>query len=370
MHGTILRALLSVILATSALAEPIQGIDDPAFRAPFERALQGDDLTALKDLHAAAEAGNQAAILALPFVSDWLRAAVPFAERTKLFYINDQPMPEAFAAADPIAALWNEADPGPDMDALLNRAFALYTVGEADKATGLFMTWLNQTGGYHTLPKDFFDHPVPPWAMAFVLRGRLADLHYSPPVEANALLAERLKADDPAAWIALAAFAGLHRAAGVEPDTARLAAILGAAGIPQDEAARRMQQTVPVLLALYRTDTALSRETAEAAAAAFKSEPEFEPLVATCAAACPASQEACVTAFVAGFGHPYGRATMAQPLASLISTEDFFATPRGRMILLRSTQGQLGDDPTTSPALAAAREIDECLADAILTVLP
>ncbi len=65
--------------------------------------------------------------------------------------------------------------------------------------------------------------------------------------------------------------------------------------------------------------------------------------------------------------HPWSRATTAQPLISLIPTKDFFATPRGRQILLRSLTGQLGDDPAASPRLAATRQIDACLADAILS---
>ena len=73
--------LLALFLATPGLtspglAEPVPGTDDPAFRAPFDRALQGDDPTALLELHAAAEAGNVAALLALPAASDWLRAGM------------------------------------------------------------------------------------------------------------------------------------------------------------------------------------------------------------------------------------------------------------------------------------------------------
>lgn len=364
-----MRAILVALFLTSpALADPIPGSDDPAFRAPFDRALQGDDPTALIDLHAAAEAGNTAAVLALPAVSDWLRATLPFAERKKLGRINGTPIAEAYAAADPTAALWALGDPGTDMDALLSRAFALYDVGEADKATFLYMTWVNQTGGYGPLPPDFFDHTAPPWATGFVLLGRLNDTVFAPPVEADALVVERLKANDPAAWLALAGFAGLHRADAAPPDTARLAAIFKSAGIPQDEATRRMLEAVPILKVMRYEP--VDPATATAATALFHAEPEFQPLLTLCATACPQTRDQCAAAFVAGFGHPYGRATLAQPLTSLIATEDFFATPRGRQILLRSTQGKLGDNPTTSPALAAAREIDACIADAVLAAFP
>lgn len=360
--------LLALFLSSPALADPIAGLDDPAFRAPFDRALQGDDPTALTDLHAAAEAGNQAALLALPAVNEWLRATLPFSERKKLARINSTPIAQAYAAADPTAALWALGDIGTDTDALLARAFALYDAGEPDKATTLYMTWINQTGGYGPLPPDFFDHPAPPWATAHVLWGRLNDSTFAPPVEADALAVQRLKAEDPSAWLSLAGHAGLHRDTGQKPDTARLAAIFKAAGIPQEDAARRMQAAIPVLRVMRYEP--VDPATATAATAAFLSEPEFQPLLTLCATACPQTKDQCTAAFVAGFGHPYGRATTAQPLTSLISTTDFFATPRGRLLLLRSTAGAIGDDPANSPALAAARQIDACLADAILAARP
>jgi hypothetical protein len=362
--------LLALILATPALADPIPGADDPAFRDPFQRALQGDDPTALLDLHAAAEAGNTAALLALPAVNDWLRTTVTFADRKRIARVNGTPMADAFAAADPVAALWNMSEPGTDMDALLQRAFGLYDAGEPDKATFLFMTWVNQTGGYGDLPSGFFDHPVPPWAMAQVLRSRLTDVTAISPAAGEYLMVTRLDANDPAAWIALAGFAGLHRADASPPDTARLAAIFTAAAIPQDTASRRMADAVPVLKAITRPDQPLDPDTAKAATEAFRTEPGFQPLLALCAAACPQTKDQCTTAYVAGFGHPFGRAAQSQPLTALISTEDFFATPRGRLLLLRSTRGALGDTPATSPALAAARQIDACLADAILAANP
>ncbi len=162
--------LLAFFLVAPAVADPIQGLDDPAFRLPFDRALQGDDPTALKDLHAAAEAGNQAAILALPMVSDWLRATLPFAERKPLARVNGLPLAQAFAAAGPVAALWAMGDLGPDTDVLLDRAFALYDAGEPDKATQLFMSWVNQTGGHHPLPPaSLIIRSRPgPWRRSFV----------------------------------------------------------------------------------------------------------------------------------------------------------------------------------------------------------
>ncbi|MBN8632190.1 MAG: hypothetical protein J0L76_15210 [Rhodobacterales bacterium] len=360
--------LLAVILATPTQADPIPGFDDPAFQAPFQRALASDDPTALTDLHAAAEAGNTAALLALPPASEWLRAELPFTERRKLARVNGTPIAEAYIAADPVAALWRLGDIGSDTDALLARALGLYAANEPDKATSLYMTWLNITGGFDPLPAGFFDQPAPDWATAQILWGRLNATDMVPQVESDALVVERLKADDPAAWMALAGFASLHRSDGPPADTARLAAIFSAAGIPQDEAARRMQSVVPVLKVMRYEPVDLS--IAKAAIETFRNEPEFEPLLAVCTSACPTTADDCTAAFVAGFGHPFGRATTSQPLTSLISTADFFATPRGRTLFLRSTAGAIGPDPATSKRLATTRAVNACLADAILAALP
>jgi hypothetical protein len=365
--------ILAVFLALTGpvLAEPISGLDDPAFRQPFDRALQGDDPTALVDLHAAAEAGNQAAILALPMVSTWLRTTLPFAERKKLARVNGIPMAEAFAAADPVAALWAMGDTGTDMEALLSRAFALYAAEEADKATVLFMTWANQTGGYGPLPEGFFDQPTPPWAMAQVLLNRFNDTGFTPATEADALIVERLKAGDLAPWIALAAFEGFRHGEFPETISDRTIEILAAADAGGFEAVGGFGLANLSLPAIFSDDPILDAEfAARAVARTFRAEPEFQPLISLCETTCPTTKDACVIAFFAAFGHPYGRASMAQPLISLISTQDFFASPRGRLILLRSTNGALGEDPAASLALKAAREIDACLADAVLAAVP
>jgi hypothetical protein len=232
------------------------------------------------------------------------------------------------------------------------------------------MTWVNQTGGYSDLPPGFFDHPVPPWAMALVLRGRLIDNGITSPAEGDALVVERLKAQDPAAWFALAAFADNPPKTNVKAHYDRLYAIRVAADISQDEAERRMAAVLPALRAINRAELVLDPATAVGATELFRTDTTFQPLLTLCATACPQTEDQCATAFLAGFGHPYGRTTLDQPLTSLITTEDFFATPRGRLLLLRSTQGQLGDTPATSPALAAARASDACLADAILAAIP
>lgn len=356
--------LVAVFLAAPAWAEPVAGLDDPAFRAPFDRALQGDDPAAMADLHAAAEAGNTAALLALPSVLIWMPPTGTLAERNRFRRVGGVPLPEAVAAAHPAAALWAGGEPGQDMAALLGRAIGLYAAGEVDRATVLFLRWLGMTGGFGDLPPGFFDLPVPPQVMAQVLRGRLDRADRSPPEAADALLVDRLRADDPAAWIALAGFAGLHAPGAAPPDTARLARIFRVAEVPQDVAARRMLAAAPVLRAVM-ADPFLDPATAAEVTAIFRDDPTFGPVRALCAATCPATAEACATAYVAGFGHPVGRTTAAQPLAALMPSDAFHATPRGRLLSLQSLQGFVGEAPERSVHVKAARAIDGCLADAV-----
>lgn len=356
--------LVAVFLAAPAWAEPVAGLADPAFRLPFERALQGDDPAALADLHAAAEAGNMAARMALPTVLIWMPPTGTLAERNRYRRLGGVPLAEAVAAAHPVAALWAGGEAGQDMAALLSRALGLYAVGEDERATALFLNWLGPTGGHGDLPPGFFDQPVPPHIMAQVLRGRLANPDRSPAEATDALLADRVRADDPAAWIALAGFAGLHATGTPPPDTARLARIFRIAGVPQDVAARRMLDAAPVLRAIG-FDLLLDPAMAAKVTATFRDDPSFQPVRSLCAAICPATADACATAHVAGFGHPAGRTPGAQPFAALMPPEDFHATPRGRLVTLQWLGGLVGDAPERSAFVNAARAIDTCLADAV-----
>jgi hypothetical protein len=362
--------LLSLILAAPALAEPVRGIDDPGFRQPFDRALQTDDPLAAIDLHRAALAGNTAALLALPTALDWFAKDVPSSVRRQITFINDVPLFEAVVRADPVAAAWGLMGGvgQSDMDDLLQRAFALYAAGEADKATALFLTWQHQTPADAPLPPGFFDHPVPDWAMSLHLADRLAHTGGDAPAQAEALVAERLKADDPAAWMALARLAGLPLPADMRPkvDEARIDRILTLAGYAPADGAARMAGVVPVLRALKATIPMLDAQTALAAVDSLSGDPEFAPLKTFCEQRCPATARACAAAYLAGFGHPQGQVTAGQPFVSLIAPDAFFASPRGQRVLLKSTHRLSGANRAGSPVQTALRQIDACLADAVL----
>lgn len=366
--------LLALLLASPVRADPVAGIDDPAFRRPFETALETDDPVALIDLHKAALAGNTAALLALPTVLDWFGKDVPSSVRRQLFFVNGVSLYEALAEADPVAAAWGMMGGvgSSDMDALLDRAFTLYAAGEADKGTALFLLWQHQTQAYAPLPPGFFDQPVPDWAVAMHLQDRLVYVGGDYPAEAEALLAERLKLDDRAGWMGLALFTGLHLSPEfrVKVDQPRIDRILSLAGYTPAEGKARMAEVIPVLQALKGSVPMLDSETALTAVDTLEAEPEFAPLETFCEVRCPTTARACAAAYVAAFGHPHGKFADAQPFVSLISPKEFFSSPRGQKILLQSTDRLSGADRADSPVQTGIRQIDACLADVLLAPRP
>ena len=357
------------LIAAPALAEPVAGLDDPAFRQPFERALQADDPLALIELHRAALAGNTAALLAIPAALDWFAKDVPSAVRRHVSMIDGVPLFEALAKADPIAEVWGMGFPIElETDHLLDSAFALYAAGEAEKGTRFFLFWQDRVEPYGPLPPGFFDQPVPDWAMALHLKDRLTHVAGDHPAKAEALLAERLKLDDPAGWMGLTLYSGIHlppenRA---KVDQQRIDRILSAAGYSPADGLARMEEVIPVLQAFKRSVPVLDSETAHAAAATFAKEPEFAPVTTFCEMRCPATSTACAAAYVAGFGHPHHQFTEGQPFVSLIPQEAFFSSPRGQKVVLKSTHRLSGTDRADSPVQSALRQIDACFADAVL----
>ncbi len=361
---------LTLLLAAPAVADPIPGIDDPAFRQPFETALSSDDPLALIDLYKAASAGNTAALLALPAVRNWFGRDVPASVWRQTLFINDVSVFEALAEADPVAAAWGISGlvDSSDMDSLLGRTFTLYAAGEAEKGTALFLTWQHRTQAYTTLPRGFFDQPVPDWAVALHLKDRLNYVGGDYPAAAEDLLAERLALNDRAGWMGLALYAGLHLPPENrgKPDQQRIDRILSAAGYSHADGLARMAEVIPVLQVIQRPGPISDAKTALAATAILAEEAEFAPVETFCKARCPDTATACASAYVAAFGHPQGIALDAQPFVSLLSPEAFYSSPRGQRVVLQSTQRLSGADRAGSPVQKALRQIDACLADAIL----
>ncbi len=358
--------LLALVLATPANADPIPGADDPAFRAPFERALQGDDPTALTDLHAAAEAGNTAALLALPAVNDWLRATLPFADRKRIARVNGIPLNEAVIAADPVAALWRGGEFTSPPETTLDRSLGLFAAGETQKAIFLFQSWLNQTGGGGPLPDSLFDQPVPTWTLALLFGSRMTSFDPGEMADTKIRLALHLKANDPAAYFALHRLARLDGSDGTTLiDAQELAAMIFAAGLTRETFDGRLAELLPALLLIRSWGEPIDPATAIAGWAQIADDPGLEPLHALCQTTCPATANACMAAFVAGFGPPQGYYAPSQPFVSVIPEDAFLATARGAHLLLGPAPM-----PADDPRLPGIGQIDACLADALVAPRP
>jgi hypothetical protein len=371
-----MRIVLPILLlATPAFADLLPSTSDPAFSEPFQRLLQGDDPDAVRALHAAAEAGNPSAVLAMPFALSWTRSVEVTDGSDALFQVNGVHVIPAAMAQDPVAASWWQDPADATPASFLDRAHVMFQAGERAKGTALIQAWFNQTGALEPPPDWIFDYPVDSWMVAIILQYRLQDISGAvPQPEAEADVIARVKADDPAAWMALAGYAALDRdnqAPLPETTVQRINRMLGAAGFSPADGQARMTEMAAQLRALHLApDSVLDAGAAAVALKTLKATPDFLPVEAVCTAACPGTAEACMTAYVAAFGHPTNATVMEQPFITLITPEDFFATPRSRIELARSIRPLLGDDPATSPALTAAHQIDACFADAVLASIP
>jgi hypothetical protein len=85
--------------------------------------------------------------------------------------------------------------------------------------------------------------------------------------------------------------------------------------------------------------------------------PTAEPLRVFCAAVCPRSQASCAAAAFELHGGVQGVARLGSPVEALVSSEDWFSSPRGLAALLRRP-------PETEERVARLAEIDACFADA------
>lgn len=358
------RAVLAALafLAAPARAEAPAGLDDPAFTQPFQRLLAANDTTALDALHQAAEAGNVAALLALPAALDWLRP--PLKDRRTYLTVSGAKLADATAAAAPQAADW--AGGNPDLaktDDLIARALRLFDAGEDEKAIGFLLGWINQTGPWAALPDGLFDRPLPALAEYFLLAMRLSDPTNPDPAAARALTIARLKAGSPGAAMALAHLAGLHRPDGpTNPEgAAQIPQIFAGAGLSPGEGEARLQAALPALKLIQGREMP-DAKTALAATEYLAATPDLVPLRAACAAACPQSSGTCTAAALLAYGFPQGRGGNAQPFTALIAADAFWATPRGIDLLLVRPLRDASPAQAASPPMLAAIALDACFA--------
>lgn len=354
MRHILLAALLAA--ATPTHADPVPGRDDPAFRAPFDRALQGDDPTALADLHAAASAGNQAALLALPAVLIWLPPTGTLADKNRFRHINGTRLEDAVASLSPTAAAWADSQITTPDD-LLTRARTL-AKDAPQKAAFLIGAYLNLQDPTLPPPADLLTLPAATLQLGQHLtdRFRLAD-H----AETDPLLTRALQDDHLAAWIALASLTKAPN----PTTTPRVAALLQAAKIDPPTARTRLAGAALIADLYAKLPLLIPRPQAETAARLLRDSPEFLPIRSLCAAACPATATQCEAASFQAFGYPYPQGESAVPDPALIAPEDFYATPRGTRVILAARLPRMHGTELFPEILAQVAQTDACLAKVI-----
>jgi hypothetical protein len=379
-------AFCATLTPTVLVADMVPGADDPAFLTAIATALSSDDMRALHDLHALAVAGNQAALVALPTVERWTpRTTGSLRDRVAMRKIDGVPVTDLAQAASATAQAWQQGAASTDMAAQLDRAIALYALGETAKGDALLGTWLNQTGGFPPLPDGFADLPASAWLKAAVIEARLNPFYGNPdfdPAGSMAILNAWLADDRIEGWIVLARVTGLtgrdmsadDTAHGQSVRTAALAAMPAAIAANADA---RMATGALVWSTFSAQQTTSARSAAEVRAiwADLAPRAEFAPLRAYCAARCPGEPGACERAYIQAFGYRGIALAWYEPQFDVIPAATFYASPRGERLLftegLAAGQNVPREGPgdvmaiNAIPAISAARGADICFTTAL-----
>lgn len=357
--------LLCLTLAMPAVAGPLPGSDDPAFKAAFARLLTRDEPAALAALHDLASAGNTAALLALPLAERWLP---PQPDRLSLRQIEGKWVRALGEAAFKPADLWRDGDISPDMADQLQRALWLYELGENRKGDALLKAWYNHMPEAAPLPEGFATLDAAPVLKALILLQHLARGDR----KALAPLQFLLDQDQIEGWMVLAELTDHYPVTAGPPIQANLT--LGA------NIATRLDEGRRALRLLWHEEPPppLPPETIAMALRDLVPRPQFAPVRAWCAARCSTTTAACEAAFVALLGAPHHSVNPSTPLAALMDPAAFFATPRGEQVLLAAAvKHRLGLDlvPDAGALLPqdkawqSVRATDACFADAALAAL-
>jgi hypothetical protein len=346
-------------------ADPVPGADDPAFRLPFERALQGDDPTAVQEIHAAAEAGNEAALRALPTVLIWLPPKGTLAERNRYRKVNGVPVEEAVAAVSPVAAAWRGGR-GDEAGPVLDRARMLGGAGEIGKAHALYRAWF----GYFVpaMPIRMTEPPPPLFLFSAILASRL--VYANDPAD-GPFAAQLLRDDRMEGWLALHWF-NLQGLSDIVPPGDHFTAekIVLTANIEMDAAASKMQGA-GAIVEWYRAapgdrDPAMAAEVASV----LRGRAEFAPVEAFCSATCPQTAPACEAAWLYLMAPYEVDSDSRVPEIALIATEDFFATPRGESLVIpRDIIAGRYDASVLGGFLDTTNKLDACLARSVRSSL-
>lgn len=350
------NALLTIFLLTvgqASFAQTIAGADDPAFRLPFERLLQGDDPTALQEIHTAAENGNHAALRALPAVLNWVPPKGTLAERKRFRNILGVPLEKAVSAVSPMAAAWQsgkDIEGGP-IDA---RVKQLARLGETLKAQHLSSIWLH-AGYWDEIP---LDGPAPPslFLFSFLLLDRLQ--RGDDP--ANGLFLAQLLAKDKAeGWLTLARVLTSSDSKPMPKDFMTLEQIVNTSGVDVDVAGKKLTELNALQFWYHDWVGNRALDTALTAASILRGRPEFSPVEAFCKATCFSSAQACEAAWLF-MSAPYEVPSDNRvPEVSLVPTKVFFATPRGADLIFKQIK-MFQKEGVLDRHLQKAEKLDSC----------
>lgn len=344
----------------AALGESVPGADDPAFRVPFERALQGDDPTALQEIYAAAEAGNEAALRALPTVLNWLPPQGSFAEKKRYRSINGVPLDQAVAAVSPVAAAWNSGK-GIEARPFDKRIESLANAGEIGKASTLYEAWSGQERFNVPVSPDATRIPLPVFALASQLAFRLA---YTNEAADELFTVDLLRKDRFEAWLALGQLTQVGTTNPTRvPFLTKAATLLTRAGVDPSTSRTKMTEALALRNWYYASSDQKDPAQAEAVVTLLRGRPEFNRIEAFCGAACPETAQNCELAWLSVFSPDEGVSESLVPEVALISNNDFFATPRGASLIFPANLDMFARAGSLDRILAPAEKLDRCLAD-------
>ncbi len=353
--------VLSLCLAAPAVAGPLAGADDPAFRAAFQRVLQANDSGAVDVLRDLAKAGNTAALVALPVTQAWWPDNGPMSERRARRKINGLWISILAQAAYTTAELWQDGAISATMPEQLTRALWLYALDEDRKGDMLLGSWFNHMPDTAPLPEGFADLPAAPSLKAMILLQHLTrgDRKVLP------VLQGWLDQDRIEGWMVLAELSDHYSGGAGQPMVTSLKV--------GENIRERLPDGRRAIDLMWREipPAPLPDPIVAMALRDLLPRPQFAPVRAYCAAACPDTTPACEAAFVSLLGQPHDSTTQLAPLTDVIGEASFFATPRGEQVLLAAAvRHRLGLDLSPNiighlpenPAFAAASQIDSCFA--------
>lgn len=356
-----LRVFFCLCLTGPALAEPLAGADDPAFRAALAAVTEADTPDARQALRAQAEAGNAAAQVALPVVEAWWPYDGLLQDRQALRKIGGHWTSDLASAASGAQALWQGGAISPLMPDQVNRALGLYKLGEDRRGDALLEAWVNHMPDAAALPEGFADLPAAPLLKALILLRHLtAGDAATVPVLQHWLDQDRIEG-----WMVLAEVTDHY------PGSPGPALTQGLGSGP--DRAKRLEDGRRAVTLLWRDQAPrpLPAPDVEMVLHDLLPRPQFAPVRAYCAARCPDDPQSCAAAFAGLLGAPRTATTALTPPVAVMETTAFFATPRGEQVLLGSaTKHHLGLDHAPDPAAAlvknpafqAIRQQDACFA--------